>query len=103
MGMKANIKQRKNAKSLDKPYRKKAAAEFDPEEYGLRGMIEGVYGAEETRGHRLHCRFRRDDNKLRFGMGRAIGFNLGVLNRLRCANKKKIPLPSYGKSTSVAA
>ena len=85
MGMTPNIKQRKDAVSRGKPYRKKAAGLFDGEEYNGRSLIEGVFGAEETRRHQLHCRFVRDDNLRRFAKGRAIAWNIRVLNRFEYA------------------
>lgn len=100
MEMIPNIKQRGsvhgNRRSRGRPSRRRAAGLYDPEEYKLRGMIEGIFGAEEARGHRLHCRFVREDNRRRFGMGRAIAWNVRVLGRLRCANELGIPIPSYG-------
>ena len=102
MDMNPNIKQRsfgKDAKSnRGKPNRKKAAKIYDPEEYKKRGMVEGIFGAEETRGHSLHCRFTREDNQRRFGRGRAIAWNIRVLGRFKCANRRDIPIPSYGKA-----
>ena len=55
-----------------------------------------AFGAEETRGHQLHCRFVREDNRLRFAKGRAMAWNIRVLNRFQCANRLNIPMPSYG-------
>ena len=49
MSMIPNIKQRKDAKNRDKPNRRRAAEMFDGVVYHLRGMIYGVFGAEETR------------------------------------------------------
>ena len=54
------------------PNRRKAARLFNRDEYPLRDLIEGIFGAEERRRHRLHCRFVRTDNRLRFAKGRAI-------------------------------
>ena len=59
-------------------------------------MIEGVFGAEETRRHQLHCRFIRDDNRRRFAKGRAIAWNIRVLSRFECAARLNISIPSYG-------
>ena len=64
MGFIPNIKQRKDAANRGKPSRKKAARLFDQDEYRKRGMIEGVFGAEEAKRHQLHCRFIREDNRL---------------------------------------
>ena len=59
-------------------------------------MIEGVFGAEEAKRHQLHCRFIREDNRLRFAKIRAIAWNIKVLNRFECASKLWIPIPTYG-------
>ena len=60
------------------------------------GLIEGIFGAEETKRHQLHCRFIREDNRLRFAKIRAIAWNIKVLNRFECASNLRIPIPSYG-------
>ena len=73
-------------------YRRKAAGMFSDSEY----LIEGIFGAEETRRHQLHCRFVRKDNRRLFAKGRAIAWNIRVLNRFECANRLNIPIPSYG-------
>ena len=95
MGMIPNIKQRKDAVSRGKPNRRKAAGIFDEQEYKKRSLIEGIFGAEETKRHQLHCRFLIESNQRRFGKIRTIAWNLKVLNRLRCANKLGIPIPAY--------
>ena len=59
-------------------------------------MIEGAFGAEETKRHQLHCRFIREDNRLRFARIRAIAWNIKVINRFECASKLRIPIPTYG-------
>ena len=71
-GMIPNIKQRKDAANRGKPSRKKAAGLFNPDEYRLRTLMEGIFGAEETRGHQLHYRLVRADNRGRFAKGRAV-------------------------------
>ena len=91
-----NIKQRKDATSQGKPSRKKAAGLFNPDEYRLRALIEGIFGAEETRGHQLRCRLVRADNRRQFAKGRAIAWNIRALNRFEHANRLCIPIPSYG-------
>ena len=96
MGMTPNIKQRMDAVNRGKPSRKKAASLFDGEEYKKRALIEGIFGAEESRRHQLQCRFVRDDNRRRFTKGRAISWNIRILNRFECANRLSIPIPSYG-------
>ena len=95
-GMIPNIKQRRGATNRATPNRKKAARLFDQDEYRLRALIEGVFGAEESRRHQLHCRFVRTDNRLRFAKGRAIAWNVRALNRFEQANRLKVPIPSYG-------
>ena len=69
---------------------------FDGEEYKERSLIEGVFGAEDTRRHHLHCRFVRNDNRRRFAKGRAIAWNIRVLSRFECAARLNISIPSYG-------
>ena len=51
---------------------------FNDNEYRKRSLIEGIFGAEETRGHQLLCRFVREDNRRRFSKGRAIAWNIRV-------------------------
>ena len=96
-GMIPNIKQRKDAKNKETPHRKEAAKVFDQEEYTTRSHVEGIFGAEETRNHQLRCRFILEANRKRFALGRAISWNIRVLNRFECANRLGVPLPSYGK------
>ena len=96
MGMTPNIKQRNISVNRGKPYRRRAAKIFNEEEYRQRGIIEGIFGGEESKRHQLHCRFIRPDNRRRFGKIRAITWNIKVLNRLRCARIRGIEIPSYG-------
>lgn len=65
-------------------YRSRAAGIFDEGTYHYRGMIESIFGAEETDGH-LSTRFRITENQERWGKILAIGWNLKVLNRLESA------------------
>ena len=58
-GMIPNIKQRKDAVSRGKPNRRKTVGIFDGQEYKKRSLIEGIFEAEETKRHQLHCRFPR--------------------------------------------
>ena len=60
-----------------------AAGMFSDSEYRKRALIEGIFGAEETRRHQLHCRFVRKDNRRLF-KGRAIAWNIRALNRFEC-------------------
>ncbi len=102
MGMIPLIKQRRySSKPYDpaktpETYRELAAQLFDPSRYDTRALIEGIFGAEETRRHQLHCRFLLEENRERFSKFRAIAWNLRVLNRFVCANRLGIPIPSYG-------
>ena len=96
MGMIPNIKQRIAAVNRGKPSRSRAAGLFNKDDYGQRGMIECIFGGEESKLHQLHCRFIRWDNHRHFGKIRAIAWNLKVLNRLRCARMLGIEIPSYG-------
>ena len=96
MGITPNIKQRSGSVNRGKPYRSRAAKIFDEEEYHQRGMIEGVFGGEESKRHQLHCRFILPDNRRRFGKIRAIAWNIKVLNRFRCARIRGIEIPTYG-------
>lgn len=61
-----NIKQRKGATNRSKHNRKKAARLFNKNGYNPRAMIEGIFGAEETRRHWLYSRFIGEDNRKRF-------------------------------------
>jgi hypothetical protein len=97
MEMLPNIKQRTNTKNKNKKYRKKAAGIFNVSIYHYRGLIEGIFGAEETKHHhhQLYCKFRLKSNHKRFGLIKSIGWNLEVLNRLQCANKLGINVTTY--------
>ena len=98
MEMLPNIKQRINArnKGKNRKYRKKASKIFNISLYHYRGLIEGIFGAEETEHHhQLYCRFRLKNNQKRFGLIKALGWNLEVLNRLQCANKLAINVTQY--------
>lgn len=91
MGMRPNILQRKsrenggNRRDVGKRFRRRAAAMFDGVRYGKRRMVEGIFGAEETRSHRLLCRYRKKETQERFGVLLAITWNVRALNRIRCA------------------
>lgn len=95
MNMFPNIKQRINARNKGKnmKYRKKASEIFNISLYHYRGLIEGIFGAEETaHHHQLYCRFRLKNNQKRFGLIMGIGWNMGVLNRLQCAKRLEIKM-----------
>ena len=90
--MKPNIKQRDKLSQWGgrtahrKHYsRIRAAKEYDPSLYRYRGLIEAIFGAEESGGHRLRTRLRTEESRQRWGPAMAIGWNLKVLNRIRCA------------------
>ena len=91
-----NIKQRKDAVNRGKSHRRKAAGLFSDNEYRKRVLIEGIFEVEETRWYQLHCRLVREDNRRRFAKGKAIAWNIRVLNRFECANRLNIPIRSYG-------
>ena len=48
-------------------------------------MIEAIFGAGETDEHNLRTRFRKEENRARWGSILAMGWNLKVLNRPKCA------------------
>ena len=88
LGMHPNIKQRANAKNRGKPYRRKAAGEFDPDLYKRRGMVEAIFGAAaETTDRRLYCRYRTTETQARIGPTLAICMNVETPNRIRCAGE----------------
>lgn len=100
-GMIPNIKQRRPASgstrtNRGRPSRRKAAKIYDPQMYKQRSLIEGIFGAEETKNHRLYCRMRLDENRKRFGKIMAIAWNIRTLNKFICAHKKGQKIPSYG-------
>jgi len=88
--MHPNIKQRvvlkqprgKGRKRLH--YRSEARKEFNEELYHYRGMIEAIFGGEESDAHNLYTRLRKNENQQKWGLILATGWNLKVLNRLRC-------------------
>lgn len=90
--MKPNIKQRKTeGTNRGLRYRRRAAEEFNEALYRYRRLVEGIFGAEETEnGLETRCRLRWMQR--RWGLARAIGHNLAVLNRLRCAKQLSIEL-----------
>ncbi len=71
---------------------------FNASIYHYRGLIEGIFGAEEIKRHQLYCRFRLKNNQKRFGLIKSIGWNLEVLNRLQCANKLGLKITQYAIS-----
>jgi hypothetical protein len=58
-----NIKQKKKGKGRGRRlrYRSNASKNFDFKLYRWRGMIEAIFGAEESKDQRLHTRFRKDE------------------------------------------
>ena len=95
MGMLPNISQRKNATNKNKRFRRQAAKIFDVAVYRYRGLIEGIFGAEESEHHQLYCRLKKRSNQQRWGQMKSIGWNLEVLNRLQCATKLGIEVKQY--------
>jgi hypothetical protein len=100
MDMLLNIKQRINARNKGErmKYGKKASKLFNVPVYHYRGRIEGIFGAEETEHHQLYCRFRLKMKQERFGIIKAIGWNMEVLNRMQCANRLGFKVRSYAIS-----
>jgi hypothetical protein len=100
MDMLPNIKQKINARNKGErmKYRRKASKLFNVPVYHYRGLIEGIFGAEETEHHQLYCRFRLKNNQKRFGVIKALGWNMEVLNRLQCANKLGFKVGQYAIS-----
>ncbi|MGH2638182.1 MAG: transposase, partial [Rhabdochlamydiaceae bacterium] len=96
--MRPNIKQRelqKGPKGMCHKrlrFRSKAKKMFDEGVYHYRGMIEAIFGAEESDNHNLYTRFRIKENSERWGKILAIGWNIKVLNRLKSANSLSIVL-----------
>jgi len=95
MEMFPNISQRKNATNRNKRFRRQAAKLFDVDVYRYRGLIEGIFGAEESEHHQLYCRLKKRQNQQRWGQIKSIGWNLEVLNRLQCANSLRIEVKGY--------
>lgn len=95
MKMLPNISQRKNATNRNKRFRRLAAKLFDVSVYRYRGLIEGIFGAEESEHHQLYCRLKRRQNHQRWGQIKSIGWNLEVLNRLQCAKRLRIEVKGY--------
>ena len=95
MNMHPNIRQREGSVNKILRYRKKASKEFDVDVYHYRGLIEGIFGAEEKANHQLHCRYIIRQNQRRFGIIKSIGWNVRVFNRLECANRLRISVLPY--------
>jgi len=91
-GMKPNIKQRETAgRNRGLRFRRKAGEEFDEALYHFRGLVEGIFGAEEVEnGLRTRCRLRQTQR--RWGLALSVGHNLAVCNRLRCARQLSMVL-----------
>jgi len=90
-GMVPDIRQRFGAASTRKKYRKIAGGMFDGNAYRTRALMEGIFGAEEAEGRRLTCRFRKASTRRRFGLCKAMGWNLEVQNRPECAAGIGVP------------
>lgn len=90
--MNPNIK-RRETKGTNRGlrFRKKAAKEFDKALYRWRGLVEGIFDAQETEnGLRTWWRLRRVQRK--WGLALSVGHNLAVYNRLKCARQLSIEL-----------
>ncbi len=90
-GMKPSIKLRGSA-VCTKMKHSKESVKADPKSYKTRGMIEGIFGAEETENRRLMCRFRKASTRRRFSLCKAVGWNLEALNRFECAASFGMPV-----------
>jgi hypothetical protein len=96
LGMKPNIKQRNMLKGRlgegrkRHKYRMKASKEFDEQTYHHGGLIEAIFGGEESDNHKLKTRFRIKEHQEKWGQIIAIGWNLKTLNRIRCTKQPKI-------------
>lgn len=71
MGITSNTKQRSGSINRGKSYRSRKTKILD-EECHQRGMIESIFGGEESKHHQLHYRFIQLDNRHRFGKIRTI-------------------------------
>jgi hypothetical protein len=103
LSMIPNIRQRESLKGPKGKgrkrlrFRSKAKKMFDVGRYHYRGMIEAIFGAEESDNHNLYTRFRIDENRERWGKILAIGWNLKVLNRMMSARLLGIQImPTIG-------
>ena len=91
-GMKPNIKQRRTeGTNRGLRHRRRAAEEFNSAVYRYRGLVEGIFGAEEVENG-LRTKYRLRKMQRRWGLSRAIGHNLSVYNMLRCAKQLNIEL-----------
>ncbi len=90
-GMKPNIRMRADAVRTKMKRRREAVRTFGPEPYKTRGMMGGIFGAEETGNRRLTCRFIKAPARRRFGLCKAMGRNLEASNRFDCAASLWIP------------
>lgn len=91
-GLHPNIKQREtHGRNRGRRFRKKAANEFNEAIYHYRGLVEGIFGAEESKNG-LATRYRRRDTQRKWGTMLAIKHNIQVLNRIECAKRLNIAL-----------
>jgi len=90
--LKPNIKQRQtHGRNRGLRFRRRAAQEFNVDAYQYRLLVEGIFGSEHVK-QGLKTRFRLPGNQRKWGLIRAVGHNLSVLNRLQCANQLNIQL-----------
>jgi len=91
-GLHPNIKQREtHGRNRCRRFRRKAADEFNQAIYRYRGLVEGIFGAEESRNG-LTTRYRLRDMQRKWGTILAIKHNIQVLNRIECAKRLDITL-----------
>ena len=91
-GLHPNIKHREtHGRNRCRRFRKRAANEFDQAIYRYRGLVEGIFGAEESKNG-LATRYRRKDTQRKWGTILAIKHNIEVLNRIECAKQLNVTL-----------
>ena len=91
-GMIPHTKQRQGATNRATPNRKKAARLFDRGGYRMMVLIEGVFGAEESRGRQLHCRARPD--------GQPPAVRQGEGHRMERAGARPVRVGQQAESTN---
>ena len=85
-----NIKQRINARNKGKNREVQEEGFEDIQHITIslqRIDRRNIWSRRNGTSSSLYCRFRLKNNQKRFGLIKALGWNLEVLNRLQCANK----------------
>jgi len=82
-GLHPNIKQREtHGRNRGRRFRKRAANEFNEDIYRYCGLIEGIFGAEESKNG-LATRYRRRDTQRKWGTILVIKHNIQTPNRMK--------------------